>query len=162
MPWFAVSYPADKPTAGQAAREAGWALRERGGAWMVHADDEAQAAACQAWLDAYQPLALARLSALQLLKGEADRRVAEIISPDQQARAITRRVELLGLPVERAEPLTPAEVAERAYIDGLWEQAKAIRAAADLIVADVLAATDPVALSQFDPAASTRWQEPST
>lgn len=75
MPLFPIAYPIDKPGAGLAAPRAGHRLSEIDGAWVVEAEDVRAAAACQAWLEAYDDDAAQKAAAKLLVKREAGRRI---------------------------------------------------------------------------------------
>lgn len=158
MPAFPLTVAGHKPDVLIAARDAGWqAWRDDQGHWVETAD-EAAAAAAQAWVDAYDPLARERTAARARVKAEATRRIEASIGPLwRQMNAIGRRVELLGTPIERDQELTAPELAERTAIDQAWELVKAIRAASDLIESELAGIAETAALEAFDPAADPRW-----
>lgn len=158
MPWFPLpDFPENRPGAAFAARKAGFAVRRRQGRWMVHAEDGEEAAAAQAWLAAYNPRPLLRLAALQEVKREANRRVAQVVDPEDRERLISRGVALLGIPDVHGRPRTPEEQAELDEIEALWGKTFAVREAAKAIGARVLATTNLAELAGFDAPSQPEW-----
>lgn len=156
MPSFPLSYPAGKPGAGGAAAEAGHRVREHDGQWVVDADTPEEAAAAQAFLDAWDDVAVARARAKAAVKAEAGRRIEAFAPLWRQSNLIARGVELTDKRV--AGTITPAEEAEAAALRSLFGRIKAIRAASDAIEAGLDDEGDAYALYGFDPAMAD-WPE---
>ena len=86
-------------------------------------------------------------------KVEAQRRIYVLAPQWKQANLTARMVELHQKRLDLVL-LTAAEQAEVTASQALWDKVKAVRAASDLIEADIQAAVDP---SNFDVVNSPRW-----
>ena len=98
-------------------------------------------------------LSVHRESKIAETKAEAQRRIYAIVPQWKQANLTARLGELHDKRLNGVA-LTSAEQNEVTAGFALWDKAKAIRAASDLIEADIKASTDP---ANFNVTGSPRW-----
>lgn len=157
MPLFPLTDPPNQPgDAILAARDRGMKIVRDEEGLKVDAEDEAAAAAVQAFLDGYDHLALERARAADRVAKEAERRIDLLASPRVRENLAARGIQLLDK-LASGQALTPEEESDRLLGLGVYSAVLLIREAQAQIVAELAGYTSSQALDDLDPSASPHW-----
>jgi hypothetical protein len=157
MAWTPITLPAGKPTATLALARAGFSCCNIGGVDCVWGD-AAMVAEAEAVLAGYDPLPDARDQARAAVDAERRRRGALVLPDDPDTRwQAGWHATLVTYKLAKGLTLSAADQAMEAQLLALAVSGSAIDAAADAMLVDIDALTDPAAVLAYDVAGSVLW-----
>lgn len=166
MALFTLVVPPDKLSAVDALKARGYPVRWQDGEVVIETDDVTAVAEAQAFIDGYT-LAALKAEVIKIATDEATARIEAVLGPiwkqlDAVASGVylcwkaIRALQTAGDPLPEPS-LSSDELAKADELQAALFFCNAIRAAAELIAADVTALTTEADVRSFNVLASPRW-----